>query len=216
MKLTDKITKTLIGWCNSGNDIVVPNWYIRGRECDVLRITKAGVSYEYEIKVSRSDFFADFKKQHVHWNGEVSGNKHTKMKAGDRCNKFFFVVPFELIKIDECPDYAGLIYFHENPFDKGQYSKLWVVKPAPMIHKEKLQFNDLSSKLWFREQSMRNRLAYHKRDMKDMRDLKAEVSRLQIKNGELSSKIWELENPEEANSDRYLMRKSLQLISHNP
>ena len=31
-------------------------------ECDVIRITESNIVYEYEIKTSRSDFKADFKK----------------------------------------------------------------------------------------------------------------------------------------------------------
>ena len=46
-------------------------------------------------------------------------------------NKFYFAVPENLISIDECPKYAGLIYVGED-FKFGK-----IVKTAPFIHKEK-------------------------------------------------------------------------------
>lgn len=83
---------------------VYPNYYIGPWECDILEITKAGYTYEYEVKISRNDFNVDFKKQNR------GSKKHDVLKAGDRVNYFSFVVPEGLIDPSEVPEFAGLIY----------------------------------------------------------------------------------------------------------
>ena len=113
MKLTDKITKHLMSWCNSGNDIVLPNFYVGIYECDVLRITRADVAYEYEIKISRADFFADFKKCF----GSVK--KHDRIANGERINRFYFVVPEDMVTKEEVPAHCGLVYFHAKKNSMG-------------------------------------------------------------------------------------------------
>lgn len=104
-------------------------------ECDVISISKSNYIYEYEIKISRSDFKADFNKE-----------KH-KLMLEKRCfvidetddilyltsNYFYFVVPEKLISIDEIPEYSGLIYFTDGIFK--------IIKKAPMIHKTKASSN---------------------------------------------------------------------------
>jgi hypothetical protein len=49
-------------------NVIVPNisWGMGLRECDLLVLTPAGYFYEVEIKVSRADLRADFKKRHRH------------------------------------------------------------------------------------------------------------------------------------------------------
>lgn len=50
------------------------NSFVFNWECDFFSITKAGYAYEVEIKVSRSDFFADFKKEkHILFNKIIEG-----------------------------------------------------------------------------------------------------------------------------------------------
>lgn len=106
------------------------NVYLGGSECDFVGIRKSGYWAEYEIKVSRSDFFNDKKKI----------NKHAKLsdcfnfKSSGRFlvpNYFFYVVPNGMVSIDEMPKYAGLIYIHDY--------RMEVVKNAPRLHKEKLK-----------------------------------------------------------------------------
>lgn len=112
-------------------------------ECDVLRITESNIVYEYEIKNSRSDFKADFKKIHKH---EVLQGKHkdnpqyNKYKdfyyteeylnenwgSVGRANHFYYVCVEGLIKENEIPEYVGLIYVKED--------KIEVVRKAPKLH----------------------------------------------------------------------------------
>jgi hypothetical protein len=180
------------------------NSYIfSGWECDFFSITCTGYAYEVEIKLSRGDFFADFKKDKhklfskikagktfywenrgeshdgdrygfVNWKElrprrthyDKNGNKlepgivydwqkqmyltnqwqdyqlmekgmylearATRIKYIDllkaSCpNKFFYACPAGLIKTNEVPEYAGLIYARD--FDCE------VIKQAPFIHK---------------------------------------------------------------------------------
>lgn len=122
------------------------NW-----ETDFLLIQKtSGYCYEIEIKTSRSDFFNDFKKVEKHTilrEGTHQVKKYrykfdpeTKKTITDhyyvtkewkfRPNRFYYCVPENLIKIEEVPEYAGLMYVIGN--------KVKTVKEAKFIHKEKL------------------------------------------------------------------------------
>ena len=102
-----------------------------GEECDVISISKSDYIYEYEVKISKSDFKRDFiKKKH----SNIINEKFTKTIKGDINfiipNYFNYVVPRDLISIDDIPEYAGLIYFNEDmTFD--------IIKKAPLLHKTK-------------------------------------------------------------------------------
>jgi len=121
-----------------------PKWW----ECDFFRITKAGFFYEYEIKQTREDFKADFKKAKTEW-GEWDAeqqnfdhtrhNKHNLLEAGsDRGPSYFnFVVPEKLTNNIVIPDYAGLITFTPSTNRKRVY--LTVQKKAPQLHKNKIK-----------------------------------------------------------------------------
>lgn len=107
---------------------VIPNLYIRGNECDVYCETNS-YSYEYEIKISKADFLADFKKT----------RKHFLLKRGERVNRFYYVVPFpantphDYILIGDMPKYAGLIYYSNSQFKQ--------IKTAPILNRKKLTYN---------------------------------------------------------------------------
>lgn len=97
-------------------------------ECDVISISKADFIYEYEVKISKSDFKADFKK-----------NKHKLMMERKSVNEsknyyyipnyFYFVVPENLISLEDIPEYAGLMYIINDKFIQ--------IKKAPLLHKTK-------------------------------------------------------------------------------
>ena len=111
------------------------------QECDVLSISKADYIYEYEVKISISDFKADFKKEkHKLITEKIFNETVTLIKEGNRTfespnpyyvpNYFYFVVPENLISVEEIPDYAGLIYMKEN-------GKFETIKKALILHKTK-------------------------------------------------------------------------------
>ena len=76
-------------------------------EMDVISISKSGMMYEYEVKISRSDFKADLKKSK-----QSFYTKENLVKAWTP-NYFAYACPKDLIKLEEIPDYAGL-YYCEN------------------------------------------------------------------------------------------------------
>lgn len=108
-------------------------------ESDVLKITKSGYAYEFEIKISRPDFKNDFKhKKKKHLLLEIKENK-VKMP-----NYFYYVVPEGLITEDEVPEYAGLIYVHATVIGNSRvYCQFQEIKKAPRLHSNKIDENNL-------------------------------------------------------------------------
>lgn len=108
-------------------------------ESDVLKITKSGYAYEFEIKISRGDFKNDFKhkkKKHL-----LLENKENKAKMP---NYFYYVVPEGLVTEDEVPEYAGLIYVHATIIGNSRiYYQFQEIKAAPKLHSNKIDENNL-------------------------------------------------------------------------
>lgn len=148
-----------------------------------------GYSYEFEVKISRSDFFNDKKKIEKHliletgkyqskgslgnWNKETRQweyeEKITEHEHKLRPNKFFYVVPENLVRVEEVPKYAGLMYV-----PKEGYKDIITVKEAPFIHKDKLSFEDVLCKKFY----------YYWLDMKKkVRELENEIEKLKLNAG---------------------------------
>ena len=198
-----------------------------GWESDYFSITDFGYSYEVEVKISRSDFFVDFKKpkhklfekiftgathyyknQGKGWKGEliclskvdkyvrtnrISGRRnwsddsevleHWDMLNNYKdwrldsyieevhapctaiiyvdltkqlCpNRFYYAVPDGLIKKEEVPDYAGLIYVSDG--------KAVTIKEAPFLHKRICDLtHTLLEKFYYQAIKLKNR----ERDLK--------------------------------------------------
>jgi len=144
-------------WFSNGHSPITTNFQGGGlSECDVISVSKAGLIYEFEIKRSRNDFNADFKKVHKHrmlaekdatveyavWE---KGQKTEKMETYINIPSYFYYVCIEdLIPKDKIPEYAGLIYVHkdEGEFNDGSGEKwentgLRIVKRAKQLHKHK-------------------------------------------------------------------------------
>lgn len=150
--LQNRIQKSLLGWAKGGyNDVVLPNFFYGHNECDVFKITGNDYIVEYEIKISRSDFFADLKKINR------EGLKHDSLATGEGkyCpNRFFYVVPENLIALDEVPKYAGLLYFDGAAF-------FTVARNARMLHKRKVDlatYRDVCRTLGVKCNEQRNRI----------------------------------------------------------
>lgn len=96
-------------------------------EIDFLAITSSNYAVEYEIKASRSDFFADFKKK-----------KHRSMITGNGCkiSRFYYVCPIDMIKPHEIPSYAGLIYV-------DRHNQCTTITKAPRLSSDKLSDSEL-------------------------------------------------------------------------
>ncbi|MFA6878435.1 MAG: hypothetical protein WCQ76_05995 [Fusobacterium sp.] len=84
-------------------------------ECDVIVVTKNDYLLEYEIKISKSDLLADFKKKHNH-------------EGGNKIKSTTFVIPYDM---KDCVDLIPL-YFGVMTVKKGEFRETWGRK-TPLI-----------------------------------------------------------------------------------
>ncbi len=118
-------------------ELLAPNIYLDfWSEMDLLGVRKSGYVDEIEIKVSASDFKADFKKTINIFEDERRYRykeipKHEALPSGlVKCNYFSFLLPEEIADKCEIPDYAGLFVIRNNYVRE--------VKRAPLLHKTKI------------------------------------------------------------------------------
>ncbi len=116
---------------------ITPNTLALGYESDLVSITPSGFLIEYEIKISASDFKADMKKTK---HGIFRDVMRSLFGSEDIPNRFYFVVPEGLVKIEEVPEYAGLIEIKTYKRHNIPHCAL-TVKKAPLLHKEKTSEN---------------------------------------------------------------------------
>lgn len=113
-----------------------PKWWY---ECDVIELRKSGFWIEYEVKISRADFFADFRKgaKPEEFKQHYGLPKHERFRMGcTECpNEFVYVVPYNLVQPEEVPEYAGLWYYVGE--DALPSTRIEVIKSAPKIHSMK-------------------------------------------------------------------------------
>jgi hypothetical protein len=158
-------------WAPNPSDIVIPNFYIGFYEMDLCLIRKSGYVIEYEIKISRSDFKNDFNKSVSSYNpSEIKKHDEMAHKQG-KCNKFYFVVPENLISKEEVPKHCGLIYYlprrKMGPWLNGDFE---IIVSAPLLHRNKYDaWHDLAYKLSFREKNLRYKLSLMKENMNDLK-----------------------------------------------
>jgi len=143
-----------------GHRWIVPNFtaFYTG-EMDVCSVMKSGMVNEYEIKISRSDFKADLKKESKHpifqkllngTNNETFptySGKSTITYHYTAPNYFYYVVPTDLVKVEEVPLYAGLIYV--NPkflYDFKTIKKAVKLHPEPLSTEKKYKIAE--SLMW--------------------------------------------------------------------
>ena len=137
-----------------GHEFIIPNIYLSGgawSEADLISVTKAGYISEYEIKISKADFKADFKKR-----------KHHFFKKDHRCFQryFWFVTPAGLIETKEVPEYAGYIEVYKTNIAHPQFKCLEKKKPQRLngnkinAHQKEKIYRGYMFRYW----DMRNRL----------------------------------------------------------
>ncbi len=129
--------------------IVVPNVLLGSYEADFITITKSDYLIEVEIKISISDFRADFKKKHYHDCPEV--------------NALYYALPKELYEkhnaeIEESCDKvgAGIILIDEKVLpNRYSYRHIDRIAKKPKLRKVKpltvwqmLNFARLGSLRW--------------------------------------------------------------------
>lgn len=130
------------------HDYKLHNVFMYQWECDFWCLSSAGYAKEIEIKISRSDFKADFKKE----------RKHLLLSSAKGSpNKFYYACPENLLSIYEIPMYAGLIYFNDT-------GSCVIIKEAPYIHKVKEKYTGtLLSKYYGQSLSTMNKLLEFRR-----------------------------------------------------
>ena len=157
-------------------------------ESDFFCMNREGWTFEFEVKISRSDFKADLKKNkheifktgfvtqtHEH-NGEIIFKQVGKQFIP---NRFYYAVPVGLIAKEEVPEYAGLITV-------GNFAN--IIKRAPFIHRRKLEVRkilcDKFYHRWLEERRKGAMLEY------DHKKLKENVEKMRAKYPEHYSTIY--------------------------
>jgi hypothetical protein len=119
--MTERDIQKAIYWYRIQNSpIMLPNIYLFEWESDMLCLTHSRHVYEYEIKLTHSDFLADAKKI----------DKHTfleKSRYGPK--RFYYVCPTDIISVNEVPKYSGLIYVNPSTYE-WQTNTVKIIKPA--------------------------------------------------------------------------------------
>jgi hypothetical protein len=118
-------------------------------ELDIMGVRPSGYIEEFEIKVSRSDFRADFKKLNTWKKGDllewsetmhrrIEQPKHECLRQRE-CfpNRFSFLVPEGLVSADDIPDGLGLYYAVKSSASESGFWITQIKKPA-LLHKEKI------------------------------------------------------------------------------
>lgn len=154
MKLADRIILHLLKYGRRDpSEIMIPNFYDFGYEMDMFKLTRKQLVVEYEIKISRADYFNDFKKNVKPYKCDPI-YKHQDIPAGKAANSFFFIVPAGLVEKTEVPHYAGLMYFIEDVLG----DKIETIKPAPVLHKRPFtEYQQLAKSLSWREDRWRRK-----------------------------------------------------------
>lgn len=121
--------------------IIVPNisWGFGGmHECDMFIVSKAGVATEVEIKISKSDLLADFKKGHDH-----------KDRQG-RITYFYYAMPetlYEKVK-DLIPQDAGILTCARGSWEGASVYVKEVRKPEKRKNARKLTTQECFKIAW--------------------------------------------------------------------
>jgi hypothetical protein len=154
----------------SNHDHKFQNIFVHSWEADHFSVTGTGYTWEIEVKVSRSDFFADFKKpKHHFFKGHKKGygiliEDHTwRIEGWPIVDKFPELKGFKIeytsfksvpVNGNTCPNkfwYAcpvGLIDVSEVPTYAGliyvmDSGEARVIKKAPFMHKEIMNVKEM-------------------------------------------------------------------------
>lgn len=178
----------LFSWLEfRGRTMILPNFTPRSwQECDMFSITTALYFHEIEVKVSRADFRADFRKEEKHLvlAGKAAKEILTSIgwKPRELCppRTFHYACPEGLLSESDVPEYAGLIWVsrEERQCDGYVRYRVKIVKKAPSVRcAEKLSgaaVFKIANNLWFRFASTWKELAREKLSKRmEARDEKA-------------------------------------------
>lgn len=142
----------------SNYDYKLCNTYVFGWESDFFAVSTSEYCIEVEIKVSKSDFKADFLKL-----TETNKNKHEYLRdkaTSFKPNKFYFAFPHGLIDFNDIPLQYGIIECYPRNIIYNGYK---IIRPAKFLHKEKLFDNkkflkQLLNKFYYRYLNVKEKI----------------------------------------------------------
>lgn len=150
-----EIHRALYFWSRKRNIVSLPNFYIGYFEADLMAIDdKKEHIIEYEVKISKQDFKADFLKSKCNGRSERIF-KHALLKSGKRVHRFYFVSPKGVIEKEDVPTYSGLIAYDQYGFK--------IIKRAPIIASFDLGrsfYKDLAISCAYREANIRHKYKF--------------------------------------------------------
>jgi len=166
---------------------LINNLYVFDWESDYLAMTRSGYFYEVEIKISKSDFKADFLKKEKHALISNTFNMHDiphdgkYYKSTTAPNYFSYCVPEGLIDIRDIPPYAGLLEIDRR-------HQIRCVRKPPKLHDNKI--------LKSLESTLMNKFYYNYRSMLFERNdqlwnYKKRINELELEIKELKEKLKE-------------------------
>lgn len=140
------------------HSVIVPNINMAWGESDLLSVSRAGLIYDHEIKVSKQDFKADFDMRRA-----TKWSKHRALGLGLTArqslpNYFIYVAPNGLLTVHDVPMYAGLLHWHATTDPYHPFGRIELVKVAPLLHKTKITektMQQLARALMFRYWNLR-------------------------------------------------------------
>lgn len=87
-------------------------------EMDVMSVSQSGRMYEFEVKISKSDFKADAKKRKDYFYSEKTIVKQWAP------NFFSYACPAGMLTINDIPPFAGLYYFENGEITEVRAPRL--------------------------------------------------------------------------------------------
>lgn len=145
IKLTEAVIQQILGkWLITKYDmpIIANNIYLHpNREYDQISISSFLKLTEYEIKISLSDYKADFehkKLKHKIYASLYNKNKINKKFMEAVPNRFYYVAPEDMIK--QIPVYAGLISIR---ISSDNSLSCILIRKAPLLHNNKISLDIL-------------------------------------------------------------------------
>lgn len=179
---TQMIERRICSMQRGKNFHAITNVYVYRWESDVFSITRANRVTEFEVKISRSDFLADkkkeryrvlqaggpcvFKKTRKGWSNQqqclIDAEYETTYSPGMVPNYFYYACPPGLIDADEIPVKVGLFYVS----DDGRTRE---IKKAKLLHSEPFKRTLLLDKYYYRMVQLEQLFIQARKEIKEYR-----------------------------------------------
>lgn len=131
---------------NGRQNLIVPNvtnmMGVVKFETDMLVLTKCGYAYGFEIKVSRADLKADFKKPQHTKIGEMMNGRTGMERYYGKFKHFYYAVPEQIkeMALELIPPFCGLWVLYREKYPGP--SKFYLAKEAKILFNYKWSESD--------------------------------------------------------------------------